>query len=142
MDPNQNIPSEREWTMEEMEEFFSKKYTDAYLSNSTPSLPDAEPVTVASLLDALAEYDAKFSRPDQIIPRVHITHIVPPAQGWPIAVYCPICKETTFALSPWAIKPADGDYWKMNDVCGNPDLANRHNIQMAINGYWKFPEKT
>ena len=44
---------------------------------------------------------------------IHVTHIVPPAQGWPIAMYCPLCKETTFILSPWAIKPEKGDYWLM-----------------------------
>jgi hypothetical protein len=68
---------------------------------------------------------------------IHVTAIVPPAQGLPIAMYCPICKETTFMLSPWAIKPERGDYWVINDQCASEENSYRHNIQMAM----KVPQR-
>lgn len=61
---------------------------------------------------------------------LHITSITPPAQGWPIAMYCPVCKETTFVLSLWAIKPTDGDYWRVTGMC---ERDARHNLEMSIN---------
>lgn len=67
-------------------------------------------------------------------PGIHVTSIVPPAQGWPVAMYCPLCKETTFLLSPWAIKPTDGDYFKLNDTCASECVSDRHNITLAIDG--------
>ena len=48
---------------------------------------------------------------------IHITDIVPPAYGGPIAMHCPLCKETTFLPSPWAAKPERGDYWRINNQC-------------------------
>lgn len=71
---------------------------------------------------------ARFVRP----PGIHITSIVPPEHGWPIAMHCPICKETTFLLSPWAIKPERGDYLRMSDVCASDVFGDTHNIQMAL----------
>ena len=62
---------------------------------------------------------------------IHVTHITPPEQGWPIAMHCPICRETTFLLSPWAAKPERGDYWRMKETCGSDVLSEMHNIQMA-----------
>src|SRR5271157_4313805 len=53
---------------------------------------------------------------------VHITSIVPPESGWPIVAHCDLCKKTVIVLSPWAIKPEDGDYWKMNGTCLDEDL--------------------
>jgi hypothetical protein len=44
-------------------------------------------------------------------------------------MYCPICKETNFLLSPWAAKPEKGDYWRLTGTCATDDL---HNIKMAM----------
>jgi hypothetical protein len=63
---------------------------------------------------------------------IHVTSIVPPEHGWPIAFYCPICKETTFLLSLWANKTKDGDYFKMNDVCASDEHSYAHNMTMAM----------
>ena len=60
---------------------------------------------------------------------IHVTHIVPPTQGWPIAMHCPLCKETTFLLSPWAAKPEKGDYWRMTETCARSD---QHNMELAM----------
>ena len=45
-------------------------------------------------------------------------------------MHCPICKETTFIISPWAIKPEKGDYWLMNDTCGSEE--HWHNLTMVM----------
>ena len=63
---------------------------------------------------------------------IHITHITPPEQGWPIAMHCPICRDTTFLLLPWAAKPKDGDYWLMKEVCGSVEHGGQHNLRMAM----------
>jgi hypothetical protein len=63
---------------------------------------------------------------------IHVTSIVPPESGWPIACYCPICKETTFLLSPWAIKPKEGDYHKMTEVCGSDEHGMDHNLRLGL----------
>lgn len=96
-------PSEREWTIAEMEELFAGQdgVTGIYNTSQPPR-------------------------------GVHITHIVPPEQGWPVALYCPIWKETTFILSPWAIKPKDGDYWKINSSCGSDTFGKNHNAWMSL----------
>ena len=60
---------------------------------------------------------------------IHITSITPPEQGWLIAMYCPICKVTTFVLSPYAIKPEKGDYWRMTKMCADSD---KHNLEMSM----------
>lgn len=54
---------------------------------------------------------------------IHITSIVPPEVGWPIMVYCEHCRKTEIILSLWAIKPTDGDYWKINGMCVSDDPA-------------------
>lgn len=77
--------------------------------------------------------DDPFGDMERIFNRgIHVTSITPPEQGWPIATYCPICKKTTFVLSPWAIKPKDGDYFKMNDVCGDDTLGFEHNMRLGM----------
>jgi hypothetical protein len=126
MEPNDNPPSEREWTIEEMEEFFSDKYTNAYASNSKPV--DSSSITLASLQQALSEYDRKFPRPDDVVVvrGIFVMSIAPPEHGWPMAMHCPICKETTFILSPWAIEPKDGGYFKM-EAC----VSEVHNMRLA-----------
>lgn len=72
---------------------------------------------------------------------IHVTAIVPPEQGWPIAMYCPICKETTFLLSPWAIKPEKGDYWRMSGMCASEQYGNRHNMEIAVGMMTKLPPR-
>ena len=123
MDPNQNPPSERDWTEQEKEEFFAS--TDAITG-----LPNG------SLAGAWASNGAanwtNASKPTGI----HVTAITPPEQGWPVAFYCPICKETTFLLSPWAIKPKEADYWYMMEICGNEvdDIEHRE-MKLEMKGY-------
>lgn len=98
MEPNQNPPCEREWTIFEREEFFAGQDAVTGIFNVAPT-------------------------------GIHVTHIVPPAQGWPIAMHCPICKETTFLLSPWAAKPEKGDYWRMTETCAR---SGQHNMEIAM----------
>jgi hypothetical protein len=76
-------PSERGWTPEEMEELFAKQDAETGLLNGATATNGAPKKEIG----------------------IHVTHIVPPAQGWTIAMHCPICKETTFVLSQWDIKP-------------------------------------
>jgi hypothetical protein len=76
----------------------------------------------------------------QILDRgIHITSIVPPAQGWLIAMHCPICKETTIILHSWAIKPEKGDYWLMRNTCGSEEFQARHNLEMSMPKYKIMP---
>ena len=63
---------------------------------------------------------------------IHVTSIVPPEQGWPVAMHCPLCKETVFMLSLWAIKPKDGDFFKINKMCVNEELGFKHNMKMSM----------
>jgi hypothetical protein len=101
MEPNQNPPSERAWSIAEQEDFFAGQDAMTGLFNVAPT-------------------------------GIHVTHITPPAQGWPIAMHCPICRETTFLLSPWAAKPVRCDYFKMNDVCGSIEHGGQHNLRMSM----------
>ena len=136
MEPNQNPPSERDWTPEEMEEFFASQDAVTGLlgggvaTNWTPSevLP---PITLKSLQEAYANVQEK------LFPSIHITSIVPPESGWPIVAHCDLCKKTVIVLSPWAIKPEDGDYWRM-EMCGDETLAFEHNMKLGMKG-WNEP---
>ena len=65
-------------------------------------------------------------------PGIHVTRMKDPDSGWPMAFYCPLCKATTFALSPYAIKPTEGDYLKVNGMCMSEEHGHRHNMQMAL----------
>jgi hypothetical protein len=107
MEINDNPPWERDWTLSEMEEFFASQdaRTGIFSGATWSNAPEPK--------------------------GIFVTSIVPPAQGWPIAMYCPICKETTFLLSPWAAKPERGDYLRMKETCGSDVLCEMHNIQMA-----------
>lgn len=107
MDPRSYFdpPSEREWTDEERDKFFA----------------------AIDLMQGATASNAPVTEPRGI----YVTRIDPPEQGWPIAMHCPICKETTFVLSQWAIKPKDGDYFLMKDTCGSDVVGDRHNMQMA-----------
>lgn len=110
MDANQNPPSERDWTIEEQEEFFASQDAVTGLFSGCVANNACLPVGWMNI-----------GKPTGI----HVTSIVPPEQGWPVAMYCPICKVTTFVLSSWAKKPYDGDYFKIKDVCTLGDHAMR-----------------
>src|ERR1700677_179444 len=69
---------------------------------------------------------------------IHVTAIVPPEQGWPIVAHCKLCQKTEIILSPWAIKPEDGDYWKMEGMCLDEELHMKHNMWPQREPYpWK-----
>jgi hypothetical protein len=133
-EPNQNPPSEREWTIAEREEFFASQDAITGILNGIPSQPPIEWSTGAwngPLIEL--DHDDPFGDLERIFRRgIHVTKIVPPEQGWPMAFYCPLCKETTFLLSPWAVKPKDGDYFKMNETCASEEHYYQHNMQMAM----------
>jgi hypothetical protein len=120
MEPNQYPPSEREWTPQEMEEFFAGQ--DAVTGLFREATAINTPVGEWTITEMAEWWNQRG---------IHVTSIVPPAQGWPIAMHCPICRETTFLLSPWAAKPEKGDYWLMKETCGSDVLCEMHNIQMA-----------
>jgi hypothetical protein len=108
-------PSEREMTASEIEQFLARQdaawtglFNEATWINGTP----IEEVGIT------------------------ITRITPPAQGWPIAMHCPICKETTFVLSQWDIKPERADYFKMLETCGSKEFGDRHNMKLACDRTW------
>jgi hypothetical protein len=65
-------------------------------------------------------------------PGIYVTSIVPPEEGWPVAFYCPICKETTFLLSPWAVKPTEGQYFTMTDTCASDEFHHQHTMILAM----------
>ena len=58
---------------------------------------------------------------------VTITSIKPPEAGWPVLFHCSLCKMTVIALHPWALKPSDGDYWKI-EACADEHEHFRHNM--------------
>ena len=163
MDPNQNRPSEREWTAQEKEEFFASTDAITGLPNGSlagaihpgwtnkvrmpkfveavekfiKDLPPQPPIewSTSAWNGPLIELDPNdpFGHMERLFSSgIHVTAIVPPEQGWPIALYCPICKETTFVLSPWAVKPHDGDYHKMTEVCASEEHGMDHNLQLGL----------
>jgi len=127
MEPNQNVPSEREWTEEEKEEFFSSQDAITGLPNSAMAGAPINNMPFTPSVDL-------FRRPIGI----HVTFIVPPSEGWPIAYHCPLCKRTEIVLSPWAIKPKEGDYWLINDMCGDEAHGFNHNMRLGMKG-WNAP---
>ena len=87
----------------------------------------------------IPEREEFFAGQDARTTSIHVTHITPPEQGWPIDLYCPLCEETTFLLSPWANKPEEGVYWWMNGTCARDGVCIQHNIKLAIHkptGVW------
>ena len=136
MEPNQNPPSEREWTVEEREEFFASRDAVTGILNGVPAQAPIEWSTSA-WNGPLIELDPNdpFGDMERIFHRgIHVTKIVPPEVGWPVAFHCPLCKETTFMLSPWAKKPDDGDYFRIDKSCMSDEFFNRHNMIMAMEG--------
>lgn len=128
MDTNQNPPSERDWTLEEMEEFFkSQDAVTGMFSGSPIKLNSYHPnSSVLNCGDYIADVWPWWMQRG-----IHVTALTPPESGWPVAFHCPLCRETTFLLSPWACKPSDGDYWRV-EMCANETEAFRHNLQMSV----------
>jgi len=119
-------PSAKEPTPEEWEEFLAKQ----------PSIEFSTGWWNGPIIPLSSDYP--FGDLERLVHSgIHVTNITPPAQGWPVATYCPICKETTFILSPWAMKPLTGDYFKMNGVCGRDE---RHNLDMAMKPIHKLED--
>lgn len=123
---NDTPPSEREWTLEEQEEFFASQDAITGLFGGAVANNACRNDTWLNL--------SVTSR------GIHVTSITPPKQGWPIGLHCPICKETVLILSPWACKPTvDGKefdgYHIVKDMCGHETLAFRHNMQLGMKGY-------
>lgn len=61
-------------------------------------------------------------------PKVMVTAIVVPEVGWPVAYHCAICQKTVFLLSPWVVKPTNGDY-HLIQLCADDDT---HNLRSSI----------
>jgi hypothetical protein len=121
-----------DWTDAEVE-----KFTDALVREinfgDVPKQPPIEWYTSAWNGPVIKlDSDDPFGDMERIFRRgIHITSIVPPEQGWPIAMHCPICKETTFMLSLWAVKPKDGDYFLHKELCASEEFSHRHNMELA-----------
>jgi len=130
MDANQNPPSERDWTEQEKEEFFASQdavtgmFNEGIASNAGTYWRDTLPISPSWLRMITDEMGTKFPAGYGIV----VTSIVPPEQGWPIVAHCDLCKKTVIVLSPWAIKPEKGDYWKMEGTCLDEDEHIKHNM--------------
>ena len=141
MDPNQNPPFSRIGTEEEKEEFFSSQDAitgllgGAVAANWSNSQELPAPLTLKDVQEVCDEVERKLFR------GVHVTAIAPPDQGWPVAYYCPLCKETVFLLSPYACKPTvDGKeydgYHVIKDICAHETLGFKHNMELGMKGYY------
>jgi hypothetical protein len=130
MEPNQNPPSERDWTEQEKDEFFASQDAVTGILNGFPNQPPIEWSTGAWNGPLIKlDPDDPFGHMQRLFgPAINITSIVPPEQGWPIVAHCDLCKKTVIVLSPWAIKPEKGDYWKMHHTCLDEDLHIKHNM--------------
>jgi hypothetical protein len=143
---NNNPPSERDWTEQEREEFFPSTDAITGLPNGStagtwaihfPKQPPIEwstgawngPIIELDPADPFGHMESLFSS------GIHVTSIVPPEQGWPVASYCSLCKKTVFMLSLWAVKPLDGDYFKINEMCVDEVDGFKHNMQFGIKDY-------
>ena len=130
MEPNQNPPSERDWTEQEKDEFFASQDALTGILNGVPNQPPIEWSTGAWNGPLIKlDPDDPFGHMQRLFgPAINITSIVPPESGWPIVAHCDMCKKTVIVLSPWAIKPEKGDYWKMHHTCLDEDLHIKHNM--------------
>ncbi len=125
MDANQNNPSEM--NIQESEEFFSGVDAVTGIPNGNPFASNSGMWMSEVRHFTLQDLDEIFNR------GIHVTALAPPEQGWPVACHCSICKETVFLLSPWATKPKDGDYWKM-EICTSEKFGYIHNMQFGMKG--------
>lgn len=117
MDDNQPL----DWTDEDLEKLIAKLansaeedgglFSGAIASNGIPSTITFSPIKV--------------------------TRITTSSDGWPLALYCPLCKTTVFKLDPWGIKPVYGDYFLVKGVCADDEVGFKHNMEMAM----VLPEK-
>ena len=74
--------------------------------------------------------------------RIEITHVVPPAQGWPIAGYCSICRAHHIVLSPYALQPEDGMLFIVPDVCLDEQETRNHTLEMSQQKLrWPYSEQ-
>lgn len=60
-----------------------------------------------------------------------VTSIVPSADGWPVAYYCPLCCMTVIVLQPYAVEPEKGGYYRVFGICVSETLGPSHNILLA-----------
>ena len=126
-DANQNPPSEREWTIEEREEFFAGQ--DAVTGLFNGAVANSSVHCSAVRYFSIDDIERIFNS------GIHVTKIVPPTQGWIMAFYCPLCKETVFVHDCWGKKPAKGDYFLLNEVCASEEFCWEHNMKMGMKGY-------
>ena len=104
-EPNQKESNDREFTQEEINKLTLELNAEIYadcLKHTTIEW------STGAWNGPLIELDPNdpFGHMEQLFSTgIHVTSITPPEQGWPIAMYCPICKKTTFVLSPYAVKP-------------------------------------
>lgn len=82
---------------------------------------------------SIADLEEFFSGPDARQTGIYITNIIPPKQGWPIAMYCSICQETTILLEPYALPVDEGrSYLLIRDMCPSPEVGINHNMRMVM----------
>lgn len=110
---------EREWTIEEQEEFFASVDAITGIPNGCLIGGWASNGPLSWNIEDLLR---------TIYPGIHVTSITPPEQGWPIVAHCDLCHKTEIVLSPWAVKPSDGDYFKMNGTCLDEENHLKHNM--------------
>ena len=66
MEPNQNPPSERDWTDQEKDEFYASIGLSGTPINNTPYRPspmETEPITLSGLLKMKEDFDKQFPEP-------------------------------------------------------------------------------
>ena len=124
MDPNQNPPSERDWTEQEKDEFFASQDALTGIFNGVPNqLPIGWSTGAWNGPIIKLDPDDPFGDLEHFIhPGIHVTSIVPPEQGWPIAAHCTHCRNTVIVLSPYAKKPEDGDYYMLKGTCLDEEM--------------------
>jgi hypothetical protein len=138
MDPNQNPPSERDWTEQEKDEFFASQDALTGIFNGVPNqLPIGWSTGAWNGPIIKLDPDDPFGDLEHFIhPGIHVTSIVPPEQGWPIAAHCTHCRNTVIVLSPYAKKPEDGDYYMLKGTCLDEEMNVQHNLYPQFDYPW------
>jgi hypothetical protein len=67
---------------------------------------------------------------------LQITKIVQPETGAVMLVHCADCRRTEIYVSPFALKPGDGDAWKIELPC---PVHTREVLTFALNGLAATP---
>ena len=111
---------------EKLSEEVKKEGNKIFSGMMTNCVPDSctLSITLKDLIDMKEKIDKQFPEPKG----VHITSIIPPDHGWPIVSHCDICKKTVILLSPYAVKPSDGDYFRLNGTCLDEEKHIKHNM--------------